>query len=339
MPLSAADQEVISRMKQRELHLKARQRTANTISYEMRRYRGLFTAATAATGAIVVAGIFVAVESKIIGQFGFWRGTILVLVVGAVFGGLVGHNLLASERGRRRLAAKEAILLRRYRSHLQAGRRWLEFYYAGEDISPYIPQILYAIENEQRFDSVESALAAAKDRHYELDNAKIASRPRELFDSIAAQTNLVVMASRDEAGRPSSRLMNFVRSDQAGRWYLTTAPDSPKVGQFDRGPVALLTAQTASGGTISSNQVQLKRSERTFQSVAELYRAQVPGYVEGMTEDEQQHELVYELTLRSAKVETWMERGVVVFAEPESAIPEPIDVSTTVSREDRAGNP
>ena len=38
--------------------------------------------------------------------------------------------------------------------------------------------------------------------------------------------------------------------------------------------------------------------------------------MDGMTEDEQERELVYELTLRSARVETWLRRDEVAFDEP-----------------------
>lgn len=94
-------------------------------------------------------------------------------------------------------------------------------------------------------------------------------------------------------------------------WYVTTAPESPKVREFDRGRVAVLTVPTGSGATISSNRVSIRRSGLAFRDVADLYRAQVPGFVDGMTDDEQERELVYELRLSSAKVESWLEQDVV----------------------------
>jgi hypothetical protein len=318
---TTTDQDLIARMKQRELHLKARQRATHTIAYEIRRSRKTFVAIMAVVGAIVVDGAFVTVERVLIGDFGVWRGTFAVFVFGGIFGGLLGHFLLSTAPGRRRLASKEARLALKYGADLSAGRRWLEFYYEGEDISPYIPEILHSIENEHRFDSVREALEAVKQWHYELDNARSRARALEVFTEAADQTNVVTIASVDAAGRPSARVMNYVTSDQVDLWYLTTAPDSPKVAELDRGAIALVTAQTRSGATISSNQLQLKRSDRRFLSVAQLYRDQVPGYVEHMSDDEQQHELVYELRLHSAKIETWTERNVVVFSEPDDSSP------------------
>ena len=77
-----------------------------------------------------------------------------------------------------------------------------------------------------------------------------------------------------------------------------------------------MTPPTESGATIGSNRVQIRRAPIRFPEVADLYRAQVPGYVDRLTEDEQQREQVYELTLQSARVDTWLEREVVEFRDP-----------------------
>ena len=45
MPLSPADERLIADMKQREFHLKARQRAADAILYRVRRYRAVFVVA------------------------------------------------------------------------------------------------------------------------------------------------------------------------------------------------------------------------------------------------------------------------------------------------------
>ena len=77
-----------------------------------------------------------------------------------------------------------------------------------------------------------------------------------------------------------------------------------------------MTPPTEAGATIGSNRVQIRRAALPFPQVADLYRAQVPGYVDRLTEEEQQRELVYELTLQSARVDTWLEREVVEFRVP-----------------------
>ena len=79
--------------------------------------------------------------------------------------------------------------------------------------------------------------------------------------------------------------MRFVKADRPGVWYVTTAPEGPKVHELDRGRVALLTSPTPAGATISSNRVQISRAPHPFPAVADLYRAQVPGYMDGMTDE------------------------------------------------------
>jgi hypothetical protein len=264
--------------------------------------------------AALVAGVFVAVESTRRDWSGFWRPAVVILVVTAIFGVLLGQSLLRTRRGQRLLTNKERRLHQKYSGDLHAGRRWLPFYYRGEDISTYIPQILYVIESERRFDSVHDALAFVK--YHSRDSTKINAHELNKFNAVAAQANLVVVSSTNEAGQPTSRIMNFVKTEKPGVWYVTTAPDGPKAHEFDRGQIALITPPSETGATISSNRVHIKRADETFLDIADLYRAQVPGYVDGMTEAEQRIELVYELTLQSAKVDTWLEHDLVVFCEP-----------------------
>jgi hypothetical protein len=314
MALSTADQELLANMRQREIHVKKRQRAANSITYETKRYRGTVLAVVAVLTSAVITGILIAVDSSTPEWPEVWRTALLVPVAAAIGGALIGSALLRTRRGRRLIASKEGKLRRKYSGDLHAGRKWLPFYYDGEDIGPYVPQILYAIDSEQRFDSVQDALEYT--RSHVREAAASTAEELETFNAVASETNVVVVSSVDEAGRPSSRVMRFVTTDRPGVWYVTTAPDSPKVSEFDRGRVALITAPTPSGATINSNRVRVRRADLAFADIADLYQAQVPGYTEGMTDDEQERELVYELTLQSAKVETWTERDVVVFAPP-----------------------
>ena len=138
-----------------------------------------------------------------------------------------------------------------------------------------------------------------------------------MFNSVAAQTNVVIISSTDTSGRPSSRVMRFVTAGTPGVWYVTTAPEGPKVHEFDGGRVAVVTAPTESGATITSNRIRIRRLGASLCEVADLYLAQVPGYLDGMTAAEQHLELVYELTFESARVDSWLEREVVEFSDPE----------------------
>ena len=94
------------------------------------------------------------------------------------------------------------------------GRRWLQFYYKGEDIAPYVPQILFYLESDPRFDSIDEALAFAKaEPPHQRPHSP--PRPRRSSNRIAAGTNLVVVSTIDVAGRPASRLMRFVKTEPA----------------------------------------------------------------------------------------------------------------------------
>ena len=311
MPLSPVDQALIADMKLHVHHLKSRQRATDAIRFRLRRYRALWTTAVGVLGAAVGAVAFLVVDSTVPDRPGSWHLLLLTIALGAIMGVLLGRDLMRTPWGARQVAKKEAKLLLEYASELHAGRRWLPFYYQDEDISAYVPQILYFVDGEQRFDSVHAALAFAKE--HPRDNNSFAHRALEMFDRVARQTSLVIVSSADATGAPSSRAMRFVRSDRPGVWYVTTSPMGKKTFEFDRGRVALMTAPTVLGATIGSNRVRIRRAELSFPQVADLYRVQVPGYVDSLTDDEQQREVVYELTLQSAKIDTWLEHEVVEF--------------------------
>ncbi|GAA4719528.1 pyridoxamine 5'-phosphate oxidase family protein [Nocardioides conyzicola] len=311
MPLSPADQALVADMKQRELHVKSRQRAADAIRFEVRRYRVVLTTLAALAGGVVSALIFFAVDSTLPRRPDSWRPLAVDVALGAIIGMQLARSLLGTAWGRRRLARYETSRRARFTSELHAGRRWQSFYYQDEDISPYVPQILYFIEGERRFDSVEAALAFAKENRQ--DSTIFVERSRESFTKVAAATNVMVMSTVDESGTPASRVMRFVRSDRPGVWYVTTAPEGTKAHALDRGRIAVLAGTMESGETISSNRVRVRRVPAGLAEVADLYRAQVPGYVDRLTDEERERELVYELTLLSAKVDTWLEREIVEF--------------------------
>ena len=144
MPLSPVDQALIADMKQRELHLKSRQRATDAILYEVRRYRTVWIALVGVVGAAAGAGIFLIVNSTLPDRPGWWRLMLVNIVLGAVLGVQLGQTLLRTAWGRRLLATKEGRLRAEHTSELHAGRRWESFYYQDEDISAYVPQILYS---------------------------------------------------------------------------------------------------------------------------------------------------------------------------------------------------
>lgn len=311
MPVSTTDQQLLETMKQREFSLKKRQRAANAIFQEARRHRTWLVTLTALVVGVIVTVVVFAVGSSSRDWTTLWHQSLGGFVVGTIAGVLVGQGWLHTRLGERVLDKKELQLNQKYSGDLHAGRRWQQFYYQGEDISTYIPQILYLIESEHRFDSVDEALAFA--RLHTRESASFRARGLELYREVVAQTDLLVISSADGAGRPSSRFMRFVTTDRPGVWYVTSAPDAPKVHEFDHSPIAVITVPTDNGATISSNRVVMRRADRSFPEIADLYRAQVPRYLEGMTQEDQACELVYELTLESAKVDTWTDHELVVF--------------------------
>ena len=248
MPLSPADQALIADMKQRQFHIKKRQRATDAIGYEERRYRAVLRFVAGMLVAAVVAGIFWAVLRTVPRRSGWWLPLLVYIALGAILGVQLGQSMLRTRWGRRLLARNERRLREKYSGDLHAGRRWLQFYYRGEDISSYVPQILYFIDQEQ-LDSVEAALALAKKHHRE--GTLFAKRALEAFNDVAAQTNVVVVSSVDQAARPSSRVMRFVKSERPGVWFVTAAPEGSKVEQFDNGRIALVTRPTDSGATIT----------------------------------------------------------------------------------------
>lgn len=313
MGLSVQDQQLVANMKERELHIKKRQRAANMIVHETRRYQRMLIASVALAGACVAAGVYLSSTRSEHGLLHDWRLPVLVAVAGAVIGVTIGQGLLLTRPGRRLIVRKEARLHQKYSGDLHAGRRWMQFFFQGEDISCYVGQILYVLESERRFDSVREALAFVKEGHHA--NTLAQARALRHFNAVAAQTDLVVVSSVAADGIPSSRLMRFVTTDRPGVWYVTSAPETPKIPELEQGTVALLTVPTEDGATISSNRVRIRRSGKTFMDVAGLYRAQVPGYLDGMTEEEQLLEVVYELTLQSAKVDSWVAHDLVYFRD------------------------
>ena len=315
MTLTAEDQRVLRDMRQRELSLKKRQRAASAIFQEKTRYQRLVLFVTALIVALLMTAAFLALQlvyrpADAGASLITWEAA-RVLVIGAIGGLLVGAGWLRMPPGRKLVERKEVRLNEKYSGDLHAGRRWQQFYYRGEEISVYIPQILQLVESEHRFDSVDEALAFVQACRSE--NPRFRDRGLRLFNAVVAQTDLVVLSSADADGRPSSRFMRFVTTDRPGVWYVTSAPDTPKVRELDRGLVSLITAPNEKGEAISSNRVRIRRAEGGFASVAHLYREQVPRYLDGMTDEDQACEVVYELTLESARVSGWTYNEMVVF--------------------------
>ncbi|GAA4191993.1 hypothetical protein GCM10022288_23620 [Gryllotalpicola kribbensis] len=313
MALSPDDLRVIDDMKQREFTQKKRRRAVSAMHRERTRFRALLSTLITVVVAVVVGLGYAAVR----GLFGaplveFWDNDWLALVIGAVIGWLLGELWFRSASGRRVLTGKDARLNQKYSGDLHAGRRWQQFFYRGEEISALIPRALYTLESHpNEYESLDAVLAEVRATRYE--NPRFRARGQELFNSLTDATDLVILSTVDEFGRPSSRFMRFVTTERPGVWYVTSAPEAPKIPEFDRGQAALLTVPTENGATISSNRVHVRRASKGFAEIADFYRAQVPRYLDGMTSEDQAREIVYEVIIESARVSSWEYNEPVLF--------------------------
>lgn len=137
----------------------------------------------------------------------------------------------------------------------------------------------------------------------------------EKFAAFVKDTNTVVVSSA-VANQPSSRIMRFATPDAAGNvWYVITAPTAPKTAEFAANEkVAIITLPTETGAVISSNTTIIKRSEKSVTDVKDLFGTQIPGFLDMMPEAVLLAEIVYEITFKSAKLDTWTSHDVVEFA-------------------------
>lgn len=304
---------LLENMRQREIHLKRKQRAADIVLYKERRFRASLVTA----GGVVMAGaaaiVLFFVLKNSLDRVGWEPLAIVVIALCVLLGVAVTRGLLRTPPGKALVEHNEHKLRERYADELNSGQRWTQFYFNGEDIAPYVSQVLYLLESDRRFTSVEEALAFAKASRRA--NPHFAERAQKRFELVAADTNLLVLSTIDAAGRPASRLMRFVKTSTPGVWYFSTTPFGSKIHEFDGSGVAIVTVPTSYGSAITTNRVTIRRAPVSFADVAELFESQIPGYYEGMTDVEIDRELVYELTLNTARVDTWLDHEVVEFRD------------------------
>jgi hypothetical protein len=311
MPLSPEEQALLENMRQRELHLKRKQRAADVVLFKERRFRASLLTASGIFMAVAAAFLIFVTLKRTLERVGWEPLALVVIALCVLLGVQVARGLLRTPPGKHLVALRERQLRERYADELNSGQRWTQFYYDGEDIAPYASQVLYLLESDQRFDSVAQAIAFAKESRRA--NPHFAERARKRFELVAADTNLLVLSTVDANGRPASRLMRFVKTANPGVWYISTTPFGSKITEFDGSGIAIVTVPTSRGSAITTNRVAIRRASVSFADVAELFESQIPGYYEGMTDVELDRELVYELTLITARVDTWLDHEVVEF--------------------------
>lgn len=110
--------------------------------------------------------------------------------------------------------------------------------------------------------------------------------------------------------------MRFVKvPDRPNVWLMASAPDTPKIAELTNSAVAIFTPPTRDGATISSNNVSIVQAPYRLEAVTDLCRDQVHGYLDGMSEEDLATEIVFELTIHSAKLDTWTDHSLAVLDE------------------------
>lgn len=315
MPLDPTQAALVDDMKMRELQMKRKVRATDALLYRERRFRAVLLAIFGVLTAIVAALVIFEFLRRTLDREGWPPLAVAVIVLSVVAGVQIGKGVLKTRAGKRVLGFRERQLLRRYGGELASGRRWSQFYYKGEDIAPYVPQILYFLESDQRFSTVDEALEFAKRNRQA--NTVLAARAVKEFAAVERDGNLMVVASVGADGVPSARLMRYVRTETPGVWLVSTTADAPEVAEFDTRRTAIVTLPTPDGGSISSNRVRVSRAPFMLDAVADLFAEQIPGYLDGITEEQQRRELVYEVRFESARVDTWLDHDVVEFGDAE----------------------
>ncbi|WP_270309286.1 pyridoxamine 5'-phosphate oxidase family protein [Weissella confusa] len=306
------DEQLVAHMKLREHHMKRRQVTTNKIFRLQKRVKQVTTLIGTLVSTIILMAILIYSPLDVRERLqGLPRVDVLIFVGLLIIMSFIMHKMIECGTMKRFFKRQSAKIRRRYSGELHAGRRWIQFYYKGRDIGPLIPQILYYVDSEGEFDSVDTAI-----NHIDQTVGRLQKAGVEKFQRYARLTNQVILSSIRSDGKPSSRLMRFVKvPDRPNVWLMASAPDTPKIAELTNNRVAIFTPPTRDGATISSNNVSIVQAPYHLEAVTDLFKEQVHGYLDGMNEEDLATEIVFELTIHSAKLDTWTDHSLAVLDE------------------------
>ena len=115
---------------------------------------------------------------------------------------------------------------------LTQGAGGRQFDHRGEDISAYVPQILYFLEADPRFDTVgrRTRLRPRRQHRDSPAHAAFAAQAlRQFEEGRSTDPNQPGHLEQRRGGRDRrAAFMRFVRADRPGVWYVTTAPEGPQ---------------------------------------------------------------------------------------------------------------
>ncbi|WP_270321134.1 hypothetical protein [Weissella confusa] len=310
--MTQTDAEIIEHMKLRELNMKHRQVTANKIFRMQKRVRQVTMLVLSLVSSVALLALFLFSPLDVHDRLQYLPKVDVLIFFILLWVTAFIWNKLGNVGPLKRFFQREASKIRRrYSGELHAGRRWIQFYYKGRDIGPLIPQILYYVDSEHEFDSIDEAIV-----HIDKGVAKQQLAGIGKFQRYAKMTNRVIISSVQESGQPSSRLMRFVKvPDRPNVWLMASAPDTPKIAEMTNSKVAIFTPPTRDGATISSNNVSVVRADYHLDAVADLFRDQIHGFLDGMTEADLATEVIFEMTIHSAKLDTWTDHSLAVLDE------------------------
>lgn len=204
-------------------------------------------------------------------------------------------------------------IVKRYTEALSVSNRWLQFYYYQREISHIIPQILYYLEANPALETIDDAIAYIDSQPV---SSELYQNNLSEFRKYVKQFNTMVLSTANELGQPASRQINFVTLDGIPNvWYFGTDPEAPKVSELDLGRAAIFTLPTSEELRITSNRLKVYRTQYRFSDIAEAYQKQVPGYVESLSKEEQEKEIIFAIELKSARIDSRFQNKGLTFSE------------------------
>lgn len=309
--LSKKDQAIVDDMIVRERNMKNRQRVIGVIMHKRRLFKQrlvTYAAILTTVGFWVLYIGFARYDNLSI--INIIQVNVLMTVILLFFNFYIWQRLVNYK--------PMQLLIKRYNNHLRvqyagallASKRWLQFYYHKREISRMIPQILYFLQTKPQFTSIDQVIAYIDEQNA---NPHIHQNDLQKFRKFINQTNEMMLSTSDKDGRPSSRQMRFIVLDEPNVWYFGTAPDTPKIEELDRGLAAIHTLPTKEGMTIASNRLRVYRSQYKLDDLADYYNAQVPGFMDSLSPEDRQREIIYAIELKSARLDSWTQHEEVTF--------------------------
>ncbi|WP_409021870.1 pyridoxamine 5'-phosphate oxidase family protein [Dellaglioa sp. P0083] len=310
--ISKEDKRLLDEMVVRERNMKKRRDISGLMLHKLRLFKRRLVAFLTVLSTGILLGLYMTFEPfKMLSVVSIIEVNVLVAAILFLFTSYFWQIMLKHWPLKHLISWYKIKLRVTYAGPLLASKRWLQFYYKDRDISPYIPQILYYLQNESKLKTVDEVLAfidegtpSDVEEHNVLDK----------FRRFIGETNQMVLSTASADGMPASRQMRFIVSpDKSNVWYFGSAPETPKIAELDLGKAAINTIPTSTGMTIASNRLSVKRSKYKLEDLAELYRAQVPGFMDGLLEEDIENEIIYEIVIKSARLDTWTQHDQVKF--------------------------